>query len=73
MLTPIMASRLMLSLKKASVQPTGPWSMSAIAAGASKAGETFDFSSGTPGVGRRASGALSRPTSDEGDLELDSM
>ena len=30
MLTPILASRLMLSLKKASVEPMGPWSLQSV-------------------------------------------
>ena len=30
MLTPIMASRLMLSLKKTSVEPRGPWSLQSV-------------------------------------------
>lgn len=48
MLVPIMASHLMLSLKKAAIEPAGPWlpnTMSNLSVGRSREGETLRFAS----------------------------
>ena len=69
-LTPIMASRLMLSLKKASVEQTGPWFLQTIP---SLSGSMEDGSTRFPS---RAIGASLRvpettnQSADEGDIEL---
>lgn len=71
-----MASRLMLSLKKASVAPMGLWSletMSAFSEGELKEDEIIHFPSPTLGVDNRIPEALNRSTSHEGDVEFESM
>lgn len=71
-LTPIMASRLMLSLKKASVEPSGPWHLSTISNFGSKSreGETLHFASRMLNAPHEIPETLDRLPSNEGDVEL---
>lgn len=71
MLLPIIASRLMLSVKRAAVEPTGLWSLSTMAG--SRRGEpaedgTLQFASQIFGAPPEA---VTSPS--EGDIELDSL
>ena len=71
---PVMASRLMLSLKKAIDQPNVPWSlevMTTINWGESARDETIDFASRVP----RGLGEISRASaeSSEEDMELGAL
>lgn len=71
---PVMASRLMLSLKKAAAKPTVPWSLTTMTnSGKGKTPEigTIRFASWTLSGSQEISGTLS--PSNEGDVELESM
>lgn len=73
MLLPIIASRLMLSVKRAAVEPTGLWSLSTMG-GSGRGGPAEDgtlrFASRIFGVSPEA---VSTSPSSEGDIELDSL
>ena len=75
MFVPIMASRLMLSLKKASVEPTGSWSletMSNLGGGGSQRGQTLHFASRIS-MPYQVSETLDRSVMEEEDIELNSV
>ena len=74
MLLPIMASRLMLSLREAATEQTDLWSFGSTAdfgRGRLSESATLHFASGTIDVSREISDALAPPN--EGDIELDSV
>ncbi|KAF9648038.1 hypothetical protein BDM02DRAFT_3116104 [Thelephora ganbajun] len=73
--TPIMASRLMLSLKKAAIEPALSWSLETMTLSGHGTGTrpgvgTLHFASRTYDVSHQTSGTLTPP--DEGDVELES-
>jgi hypothetical protein len=70
----MMASRLMLSLKKASVKPTGPWSLQTVSApsGPREAG-TLRFQSRAAGVSLQAPEILNQSISGGEDVELEPL
>lgn len=75
MFVPIMASRLMLSLKKASIEPTGLWSletMSSLSAGGSQRVRALHFASRIS-TSHQTSETLDRSVSEEEDIELNSV